>query len=121
MTEHKLYIQVCVYVLFLFYVSEISTNDYVLIFIIIYKNLVIDIIYFVVQGEILKEDGEKNLGNHDSELAQSGPDSVSLPESVWENSEEVIPTFFSAMSARYSRPFKLPDNQILSSLLRNQL
>lgn len=111
----------CVYVLLLFYVLEISTNDCVLIFIIIYKNLVIDIIYFVIQGEILEEDGEKNLGNQDSELAQPGPDSVSSPESVWENNEEVIPTFFSAMSARYSRPFKLPDNQTLSSLLRNQL
>lgn len=95
---------VCVCVYFLFYVLEISANDYVLIFIIIYKNLVIDIIYFVVQGEILKEDGEENLGNHDSELAQPGPDSVSSPESIWENDEEVIPTFFSSMSARYSRP-----------------
>lgn len=81
----------------------------------------IGIVYFVVQGEILKEDGEKNLGNHDSELKQPGSDSVCSPESVWEDSEEVIPTFFSAMSARYSRPFKLPGNQTPVSLLRNQL
>lgn len=79
------------------------------------------IVYFVLQGEILKEDEKENLGNHDCELAQPGPDSVCSPESVWKDNEEVIPTFFSAMSARYSRPFKLPGNRTLVSFLRNEL
>ncbi|XP_041496197.1 pleckstrin homology domain-containing family A member 8 isoform X2 [Microtus oregoni] len=68
--------------------------------------------HVTVQGEILKEDGEKNLGNQDSELAQPGPDSVSSPESVWENNEEVIPTFFSAMSASFSDIELLEDSGI---------
>ncbi|KAL6081161.1 hypothetical protein STEG23_016406, partial [Scotinomys teguina] len=65
-----------------------------------------------VQGEILKEDGEKSLGNHDSELAQPGSDSVCSPESVWEDSEEVIPTFFSAVTASFSDIELLEDSGI---------
>ncbi|OBS71958.1 hypothetical protein A6R68_13463, partial [Neotoma lepida] len=65
-----------------------------------------------VQGEILKEDGEKNLGNQDSELAQPGSHSVCSPESVREDSEEVIPTFFSAMSASFSDIELLEDSGI---------
>ncbi|XP_007646574.2 pleckstrin homology domain-containing family A member 8 isoform X1 [Cricetulus griseus] len=63
-------------------------------------------------GEILKEDEKENLGNHDCELAQPGPDSVCSPESVWKDNEEVIPTFFSAMSASFSDIELLEDSGI---------
>ncbi|XP_017655711.1 pleckstrin homology domain-containing family A member 8 isoform X7 [Nannospalax galili] len=65
-----------------------------------------------VQGEIMKEDGEEDLGNHDSDLTQPESDSVCSPESLWENSEEVIPTFFSTMNTSFSDIELLEDSGI---------
>ncbi|KAL1767999.1 pleckstrin-likey domain-containing family A member 8 isoform X1 [Sigmodon hispidus] len=65
-----------------------------------------------VQGEILKEDEEENLGNEDNHPAQPELDSVCSPESISEDSEEVIPTFFSAMSASFSDIELLEDSGI---------
>ncbi|KAM5190796.1 pleckstrin homology domain-containing family A member 8 isoform 3-T3 [Callospermophilus lateralis] len=65
-----------------------------------------------VQGEIIKENGEKNLGN-DNDLAQSGSDSSSCsPESLWEEGKEVIPTFFSTMNTSFSDIELLEDSGI---------
>ncbi|XP_060235958.1 pleckstrin homology domain-containing family A member 8 isoform X3 [Meriones unguiculatus] len=65
-----------------------------------------------VQGEIMKEDGEKNLGNHTSDLSQPVSDSICSPESAWEDSEEVIPTFFSTMNTSFSDIELLEDSGI---------
>lgn len=66
-----------------------------------------------VQGEIMKEEGEDNLGNHDSSLAQPGSDSSSSsPESHWEEGQEVIPTFFSTMNTSFSDIELLEDSGI---------
>ena len=78
------------------------------------------ITFLVVQGEIMKDNGEENLESHGKGLAQPGGDSVCSAESPWEEDEEVIPTFFSTMNTRYFGPFKLPDNLTLVSLFRNQ-
>jgi hypothetical protein len=86
----------------------------------LYENLVIGLTSFVVQGEIMKEDGEENLESHDKDPAQPGSDSVCSPESPWEDNEEVIPTFFSTMNTRYFGPFKLPGSLTLVSRFRNQ-
>nr|XP_026257349.1 pleckstrin homology domain-containing family A member 8 isoform X1 [Urocitellus parryii] len=65
-----------------------------------------------VQGEIIKDNGEKNLGN-DNDLAQSGSDSSSCsPESLWEEGKEVIPTFFSTMNTSFSDIELLEDSGI---------
>lgn len=105
---------------FLFCVLEILTNDYVFMLTLTIWSLVIDNTSFVVQGERMKEDGEENLESRDRDLAQPGSDSVCSPESPWEDSEEVIPTFFSTMNTRYFGPFKLPGNLTLVSLFRSQ-
>lgn len=65
-----------------------------------------------VQGERMKEDGEENLESHDRDLAQPGSDSVCSPESPWEDSEEVIPTFFSTMNTSFSDIELLEDSGI---------
>ncbi|XP_040328286.1 pleckstrin homology domain-containing family A member 8 isoform X2 [Herpailurus yagouaroundi] len=66
-----------------------------------------------VQGEIMKEEGEDNLGNHDSSLTQPGSDSSSSsPESHWEEGQEVIPTFFSTMNTSFSDIELLEDSGI---------
>uniref|UniRef100_A0A8C5V6B5 Pleckstrin homology domain-containing family A member 8 n=1 Tax=Microcebus murinus TaxID=30608 RepID=A0A8C5V6B5_MICMU len=66
-----------------------------------------------VQSEIVKEDGEENLRNHDSKLAQPGSDSSSCsPESHWEEGKEVIPTFFSTMNTSFSDIELLEDSGI---------
>uniref|UniRef100_A0A8C8ZTY1 Pleckstrin homology domain-containing family A member 8 n=1 Tax=Prolemur simus TaxID=1328070 RepID=A0A8C8ZTY1_PROSS len=66
-----------------------------------------------VQSEIVKEDGEENLENHDSNLAQPGSDSSSCsPESHWEEGKEVIPTFFSTMNTSFSDIELLEDSGI---------
>nr|XP_044992157.1 pleckstrin homology domain-containing family A member 8 isoform X2 [Jaculus jaculus] len=64
------------------------------------------------QGEIMKEDGEKNLRNHNSDLAQPGSDTVCSGESLWENGKEVIPTFFSTMNTSFSDIELMEDNGI---------
>ncbi|MBZ3876068.1 Pleckstrin homology domain-containing family A member 8 [Sciurus carolinensis] len=70
------------------------------------------ILYFAFQGEIMKENGEKNLGN-DNDLAQPGSDSSSCsPESLWEEGKEVIPTFFSTMNTSFSDIELLEDSGI---------
>ncbi|XP_040593126.1 pleckstrin homology domain-containing family A member 8 [Mesocricetus auratus] len=63
-------------------------------------------------GETLKADEKENLGNHEGELAQPGSNSVCSPESVWKDNEEVVPTFFSAMSASFSDIELLEDSGI---------
>ena len=66
----------------------------------------------------MKEEGEDNLGNHDSSLAQPGSDSSSSsPESHWEEGQEVIPTFFSTMNTRYRVLSKVTDSWTPASLL----
>ncbi|XP_006832233.1 PREDICTED: pleckstrin homology domain-containing family A member 8 [Chrysochloris asiatica] len=62
------------------------------------------------QGEIMKEDGEGNLGNQDS-LAQPESNSSSS-ECHWEESSEVIPTFFSTMNTSFSDIELLEDSGI---------
>lgn len=62
-----------------------------------------------VQGEIMKEKGEENLGNHGSDLAQPGANSS---ESRWEEGQEVIPTFFSTMNTSFSDIELLEDSGI---------
>ncbi|XP_024610831.1 pleckstrin homology domain-containing family A member 8 isoform X1 [Neophocaena asiaeorientalis asiaeorientalis] len=74
-----------------------------------------------VQREMIKEDGEENLGNHDSHLAQSeSHSSSSSPEAHWEEGREVIPTFFSTMNTRYSVLSKITDSRIRAFLLESQ-
>nr|XP_030713299.1 pleckstrin homology domain-containing family A member 8 isoform X6 [Globicephala melas] len=66
-----------------------------------------------VQREMIKEDGEENLGNHDSHLAQSeSHSSSSSPEAHWEEGQEVIPTFFSTMNTSFSDIELLEDSGI---------
>uniref|UniRef100_A0A8D1T7F0 Pleckstrin homology domain-containing family A member 8 n=3 Tax=Sus scrofa TaxID=9823 RepID=A0A8D1T7F0_PIG len=66
-----------------------------------------------VQGEMMKEDGEENLGNHDSSLVQpESHSSRSSPESHWEEGQEVIPTFFSTMNTSFSDIELLEDSGI---------
>lgn len=66
-----------------------------------------------VQGEIMKEDAEENLGNHDGDLAQPASNSsVCSPESHWEECQEVIPTFFSTMNTSFSDIELLEDSGI---------
>ncbi|XP_032499220.1 pleckstrin homology domain-containing family A member 8 isoform X5 [Phocoena sinus] len=66
-----------------------------------------------VQREMIKEDGEENLGNHDSHLAQSeSHSSSSSPEAHWEEGREVIPTFFSTMNTSFSDIELLEDSGI---------
>ncbi|MXQ85238.1 hypothetical protein E5288_WYG014355 [Bos mutus] len=66
-----------------------------------------------VQGEMMKEDGEESLGNHDSDLAQPELHSTSSsPESHWEEDQEVIPTFFSTMNTSFSDIELLEDSGI---------
>ncbi|XP_068405330.1 pleckstrin homology domain-containing family A member 8 isoform X1 [Eschrichtius robustus] len=66
-----------------------------------------------VQSEMIKEDGEENLGNHDSHLAQSeSHSSSSSPETHWEEGQEVIPTFFSTMNTSFSDIELLEDSGI---------
>ncbi|XP_051708828.1 pleckstrin homology domain-containing family A member 8 isoform X1 [Oryctolagus cuniculus] len=66
-----------------------------------------------VQGEIMKEDAEENLGNHDGDLAQPASNSsVCSPESHWEEGQEVIPTFFSTMNTSFSDIELLEDSGI---------
>ncbi|XP_044775932.1 pleckstrin homology domain-containing family A member 8 isoform X2 [Neomonachus schauinslandi] len=66
-----------------------------------------------VQGEIMKEEGEDNLGNHDSSLAQPASNSSnSSPESHWEEGQEIIPTFFSTMNTSFSDIELLEDSGI---------
>lgn len=66
-----------------------------------------------VQGEIMKEDTEENLGNHDGDLAQPASNSsVCSPESHWEEGQEVIPTFFSTMNTSFSDIELLEDSGI---------
>ncbi|CAD7694255.1 unnamed protein product [Nyctereutes procyonoides] len=66
-----------------------------------------------VQGEIMKEEGEDSLGNHDSSLAQPALDSSSSsPESHWEEGQEIIPTFFSTMNTSFSDIELLEDSGI---------
>ncbi|XP_060012907.1 pleckstrin homology domain-containing family A member 8 isoform X3 [Lagenorhynchus albirostris] len=66
-----------------------------------------------VQREMIKEDGEENLGNHDSHLAQSeSHSSSSSPEAHWEEGQEVIPTFFSTMNTSFSDIELLEDGGI---------
>ncbi|KAM9216092.1 pleckstrin homology domain-containing family A member 8 isoform 1-T1 [Dugong dugon] len=64
-----------------------------------------------VQGEVMKEDGEENLGNHDS-LAQPESNSANSSESHWEEGNEVIPTFFSTMNTSFSDIELLEDSGI---------
>ncbi|KAF5927721.1 hypothetical protein HPG69_000627 [Diceros bicornis minor] len=86
--------------------SEENTDDHI-------TGLVIGIFYFAVQGEIMKEDGEENLGNRDNNLAQPGSNSSSsAPESHWEEGQEVIPTFFSTMNTSFSDIELLEDSGI---------
>ncbi|XP_073094754.1 pleckstrin homology domain-containing family A member 8 isoform X3 [Manis javanica] len=63
-----------------------------------------------VQGEIMRKDGEENLGNHDN-LTESNS-SHSSSESHWEESQEVIPTFFSTMNTSFSDIELLEDSGI---------
>ncbi|XP_054995710.1 pleckstrin homology domain-containing family A member 8 [Sorex araneus] len=66
-----------------------------------------------VQGEIMKEDGEEDLGNLESSQPQPGSISIShSPESHWEDSQEVIPTFFSTMNTSFSDIELLEDSGI---------
>ncbi|XP_008588572.1 PREDICTED: putative protein PLEKHA9, partial [Galeopterus variegatus] len=65
-----------------------------------------------VQREIMKENEEENLGNHDSNLAQPRSDSSCSPESHWEEGKEVIPTFFSTMNTSFSDIELLEDSGI---------
>ncbi|KAM4874917.1 pleckstrin homology domain-containing family A member 8 isoform 2-T2 [Thomomys bottae] len=65
-----------------------------------------------VQGNIMKNNAEEDLCNHDSDLAQTGSDSSFLPESLWEDGKEVIPTFFSTMNTSFSDIELLEDNGI---------
>ncbi|XP_012879926.1 PREDICTED: pleckstrin homology domain-containing family A member 8 isoform X2 [Dipodomys ordii] len=65
-----------------------------------------------VQGNIMKSNEEENLCNHDSDLAQTGSDSSFLPESLWEDGKEVIPTFFSTMNTSFSDIELLEDSGI---------
>ncbi|XP_023565657.1 pleckstrin homology domain-containing family A member 8 isoform X3 [Octodon degus] len=66
-----------------------------------------------VQGEIMKEDGEENLKNQDSNLAQPRSNSSNCsPESLWEEEKEVIPTFFSTMNTSFSDIELLEDSGI---------
>ncbi|XP_015991453.2 pleckstrin homology domain-containing family A member 8 isoform X2 [Rousettus aegyptiacus] len=66
-----------------------------------------------VPGEIVKEDGEETLGNHDTSVVQPGSDSSSSsPESQWEEGQEVIPTFFSTMNTSFSDIELLEDGGI---------
>lgn len=70
---------------------------------------------------MIKEDGEENLGNHDSHLAQSeSHPSSSSPEAHWEEGQEVIPTFFSTMNTRYSVLSNITDSWIRAFLLESQ-
>lgn len=62
-----------------------------------------------VQGEIIKEKGDENLGNHGSDLAQPEANSS---ESRWEEGQEVIPTFFSTMNTSFSDIELLEDSGI---------
>ncbi|XP_059963819.1 pleckstrin homology domain-containing family A member 8 isoform X2 [Mesoplodon densirostris] len=69
--------------------------------------------HITVQSEMVKEDGEENLGNHDSHLAQSeSHSSSSSPEAHWEEGQEVIPTFFSTMNTSFSDIELLEDSGI---------
>ncbi|XP_076976862.1 pleckstrin homology domain-containing family A member 8 isoform X2 [Tamandua tetradactyla] len=63
-----------------------------------------------VQGEVMKEDGEGNLENHNGNLTQLGLSSS--PESHWKESKEVIPTFFSTMNNSFSDIELLEDSGI---------
>ncbi|XP_048195557.1 pleckstrin homology domain-containing family A member 8 isoform X2 [Perognathus longimembris pacificus] len=65
-----------------------------------------------VQGNIMKNNEEENLCNHDNDLAQTGSDSSFLPESCWEDGKEVIPTFFSTMNTSFSDIELLEDSGI---------
>ncbi|XP_058152813.1 pleckstrin homology domain-containing family A member 8 isoform X2 [Dasypus novemcinctus] len=66
-----------------------------------------------VQVEITKEGGERNLENHDGNLAQSILNSSNnSPESHWEEGKEVIPTFFSTMNTSFSDIELLEDSGI---------
>uniref|UniRef100_M3Y0X9 Pleckstrin homology domain-containing family A member 8 n=1 Tax=Mustela putorius furo TaxID=9669 RepID=M3Y0X9_MUSPF len=66
-----------------------------------------------VQGEIMKEEGEDSLANHDSRLAQPASNSSSSsPESHWEEGQEIIPTFFSTMNTSFSDIELLEDSGI---------
>ncbi|XP_042540939.1 pleckstrin homology domain-containing family A member 8 isoform X2 [Dipodomys spectabilis] len=65
-----------------------------------------------VQGNIMKSNEEENLCNHDSDLAQTGSDSSFVPESLWEDGKEVIPTFFSTMNTSFSDIELLEDSGI---------
>ncbi|XP_057160132.1 pleckstrin homology domain-containing family A member 8 isoform X2 [Ursus arctos] len=66
-----------------------------------------------VQGEIMKEEGEDNPGNHDSSLAQPASNSSSSsPEPHWEEGQEIIPTFFSTMNTSFSDIELLEDSGI---------
>ncbi|XP_044102242.1 pleckstrin homology domain-containing family A member 8 isoform X1 [Neovison vison] len=66
-----------------------------------------------VQGEIMKEEGEDSLANHDSSLAQPASNSSSSsPESHWEEGQEIIPTFFSTMNTSFSDIELLEDSGI---------
>ncbi|CAK6434714.1 unnamed protein product [Pipistrellus nathusii] len=65
-----------------------------------------------VQGEIMKEDGEENLENHDNLAQPVSNSSSSSPESPWEEGQEVIPTFFSTMNTSFSDIELLEDSGI---------
>lgn len=66
------------------------------------NGLIISLFYSAVQGEIMKEDREENMENHDNLVQPVSNSSSSSPESHWEEGQEVIPTFFSTMNTRYS-------------------
>lgn len=66
----------------------------------------------------MRKDGEENLGNHDN-LTESNS-SHSSSESHWEESQEVIPTFFSTMNTRYCVLCKIIDSWTPASLLESQ-
>lgn len=55
----------------------------------------------------MKEDTEEKLRGHDKDLLQPTSDPVCSPESHQEEGQEVIPTFFSTMNTRYSRPCEI--------------
>lgn len=64
-------------------------------------NSVMNFLYFTVQGEVMKNNKEENLGILVSSLTQPDSDCTGQsPESYWGEDQEVIPTFFSVMNTR---------------------